>query len=48
MAKENQEQGSEETYSRTTIMVPKTIASELSRVAKTRGGGRYSTWLARD
>lgn len=38
MAKENQEQGSEETYSRTTIMVPKTIASELSRVAKTRGG----------
>ncbi|WP_243678494.1 hypothetical protein [Vulcanisaeta distributa] len=36
MSKEGQ--GSEETYSRTTIMVPKNIATELSRVAKARGG----------
>ncbi|GAB6944524.1 hypothetical protein [Vulcanisaeta sp. JCM 14467] len=57
MAKENQGQGSEETYSRTTIMVPKNIASELSRVAKTRGrtlfhvageGLRLTTELIRD
>ncbi|WP_243679835.1 hypothetical protein [Vulcanisaeta souniana] len=39
MAKDNTEQGgTEETYSRTTIMVPKNIASDLSRVAKSRGG----------
>ena len=57
MAKEDQGQGTEEAYSRTTIMVPKNIASELSRVAKTRGrtlfhvageGLRLTTELIKD
>ncbi len=37
MTKESQEQGGEGAYPRTTIMVPKNIAAELSRVAKARG-----------
>ncbi len=57
MSKESQGQEGEETYSRTTIMVPKNIASELSRVAKTRGrtlfhvageGLRLTTELIKD
>ena len=57
MAREDQGQGSEETYSRTTIMVPKSIAAELSRIAKTRGrtlfhvageGLRLTTELIKD
>ncbi|ADY00555.1 hypothetical protein VMUT_0342 [Vulcanisaeta moutnovskia 768-28] len=57
MARDNPEKETEEVYSRTTIMVPKNIASELSRVAKTRGrtlfyiageGLKLTTELIRD
>lgn len=57
MAKENQEQEVEESYPRTTIMVPKNVASELSKVAKNRGktlfyvageGLKLTTELIRD
>ncbi len=57
MTKDNTEQGTEETYSRTTIMVPKNIASDLSRAAKSRGrtlfhvageGLRLTTELIKD